>query len=209
VIFFNELKPIIRSNKMQNSKVWDLPLRVFHWLLVISFFVAYLTEEDWLNIHTWAGYTVGGLLIFRLIWGFIGNKYARFSHFMCSPKESIEYVKSLLASNAKRYQGHNPAGAAMVILLLIALLFTVVSGIAVYGADQNAGLLSFIDKDNEEFWEELHEFFANFTLLLVVMHVIGVAVESKIHKESLVKSMFNGYKKSQNIDEIEGSENLK
>jgi cytochrome b len=182
---------------------------VFHWLLVISFFVAYLTEEDWLNIHTWAGYTVGGLLIFRLIWGFIGNKYARFSHFMCSPKESIEYVKSLLASNAKRYQGHNPAGAAMVILLLIALLFTVVSGIAVYGADQNAGLLSFIDKDNEEFWEELHEFFANFTLLLVVMHVIGVAVESKIHKESLAKSMFNGYKKSQNIDEIEGSENLK
>jgi cytochrome b len=97
----------------------------------------------------------------------------------------------------------------MVILLLIALLFTVVSGIAVYGADQNAGLLSFIDKGSEEFWEELHAFFANFTLLLVVMHVIGVAVESKIHKESLVKSMFNGYKKSQTIDEIEGSQNLK
>jgi cytochrome b len=162
-----------------------------------------------LNVHTWAGYTVGGLLIFRVILGFIGNKYARFSDFICSPKESIEYVKSLITSNAKRYKGHNPAGAAMIVLLLIALLFTVVSGIAVYGADQNAGLLSFIDKGSEEFWEESHEFFANFTLVLVVIHVIGVAVESKIHKENLVKSMFNGNKKSQNIDEVEDSENLK
>ena len=194
---------------MQNSKVWDLPLRLFHWLLVISFSVAYLTAENLLNVHTWAGYTVGGLLIFRVILGFIGNKYARFSDFICSPKESVEYVKSLITSNAKRYKGHNPAGAAMIVLLLIALLFTVVSGIAVYGADQNAGLLSFIDKGSEEFWEESHEFFANFTLVLVVIHVIGVAVESKIHKENLVKSMFNGNKQSQNIDEVEDSENLK
>lgn len=194
---------------MQNIKVWDLPLRVFHWLLVISFFVAYLTEDNLLNIHTWAGYAVGGLLIFRLIWGFIGNKYARFSDFVCSPKESIKYVKSLIGSSAKRYQGHNPAGAAMILLLLITLLFTVVSGIAVYGADQNAGLLSFIDKGSEEFWEESHEFFANLTLLLVVVHIIGVFFESKIHKEKLVTSMFNGYKNHQNSDEADDNEKLK
>ena len=176
-------------------KVWDLPLRIFHWLLVISFFTAYFTEDDLLSIHIWAGYTVSGLLVFRLIWGFLGNDYARFSHFLCSPKQSIQYIKDLISSNAKRYLGHNPAGAGMIVLLLVSLFFTVVTGFAVYGADQNAGLLSFIGSAHEELWEESHEFFANFTLLLIVIHVIGVAVEGYIHKENLAKAMLHGYKK--------------
>ena len=176
-------------------KVWDLPLRIFHWLLVAGFFIAYLTEDDLLTIHIWAGYLVTGLLVFRLIWGFIGNDYARFSNFLCSPAKSITYVKDLIALKTQRYLGHNPAGAAMILLLLVSLLMTVITGFGVYGADQAAGPLAAIGSANEKIWEEVHEFFANFTLVLVVVHVVGVAVESYIHRENLAKAMVHGFKK--------------
>lgn len=176
-------------------KVWDLPLRIFHWLLVAGFFIAYLTEDDLLTVHVWAGYLVTGLLVFRLIWGFVGNDYSRFSSFLCSPIKSIAYLKDLIALKTQRYIGHNPAGAAMIVLLLISLLATVITGFAVYGADQAAGPLASIGSANEEMWEEVHEFFANFTLVLVVVHVIGVAVESYIHRENLARAMVQGFKK--------------
>jgi cytochrome b len=177
-------------------KVWDLPLRIFHWLLVAGFFVAYFTEEELLSVHVWAGYLVSALLVFRIIWGFVGNQNSRFSGFLCSPAQSIDYLKTVFALKTKRYIGHNPAGAAMIVLLLISLLFTVLSGIAVYGADQAAGPLASIGPANEGLWEELHEFFANFTLFLVVLHLVGVIVESYIHKENLARAMVHGYKKS-------------
>lgn len=177
-------------------KVWDLPLRIFHWLLVAGFFVAYLTEDDLLSVHVWAGYLVFGLLVFRLIWGFTGNQYARFSQFICHPVDSIRYIKDAIGLKAKRYLGHNPAGAAMIVLLLLSLLMISVSGFAVYAAEQAAGpLAGIVGPENEDFWEESHEFFVNFTLLLVIIHILGVAFESAIHRENLVKSMWNGYKK--------------
>lgn len=176
-------------------KVWDLPLRVFHWLLVAGFFTAYLTEDDLLTVHVWAGYLVTGLLVFRLVWGFIGNDYARFSNFLCRPAQSIAYIKDLVALKTQRYIGHNPAGAAMIVLLLLSLLATVITGLAVYGADQAAGPLAAIGSGNEKMWEEVHEFFANFTLVLVFVHVAGVAIESYIHRENLARAMVHGYKK--------------
>ena len=176
-------------------KVWDLPLRIFHWLLVIAFFLAYFTEDELLTVHVWTGYLVGGLLVFRLVWGFVGGQYARFTSFLCTPMQSVAYIKDLIKLQAKRYIGHNPAGAAMIVLLLLSLLMTVITGLAVYGADQAAGPLAFIGNSHEDFWEEIHEFFANFTLLLVIVHVIGVIVESVIHRENLAKAMFNGNKK--------------
>lgn len=177
-------------------KVWDLPLRVFHWLLVAGFLAAYLTEDDLLTVHVWAGYLVSGLLLFRLVWGFAGNDYARFSNFLCSPAKSIDYFKAVVALKTKRYLGHNPAGAAMIVLLLVSLVMTSITGFAVYGADQNAGpLANIIGSSNEKLWKEVHEFFANFTLFLVFLHIAGVAVESYIHRENLAKAMWNGYKK--------------
>ncbi|MEI6270054.1 MAG: cytochrome b/b6 domain-containing protein [Methylococcaceae bacterium] len=176
-------------------KVWDLPLRIFHWLLVVGFVVAYLTEDDLLTVHVWAGYLVFGLLLFRLVWGFIGNNYARFSNFLCSPVQSIAYIKDLTTFKSKRYVGHNPAGAAMIVLLLLTLLMTVITGFAVYGADKAAGPLAFIGSSNEKMWEEVHEFFANVTVILVIAHIIGVAIESFIHRENLAKSMWHGFKK--------------
>jgi len=182
-------------NSQELVKVWDLPLRIFHWLLVAGFFIAYLTEDDLLTVHVWAGYLVTGLLVFRLVWGFIGNDYARFSNFLCSPAKSIAYIKDLLVLKTRRYIGHNPAGAAMIVLLLVSLLATVITGFAVYGADQSAGPLAAIGPANEKMWEEVHEFFANFTLMLVVVHVIGVAIESYIHRENLARAMVHGFKK--------------
>ena len=138
-------------------KVWDLPLRIFHWLLVAGFVIAYLTEDDLLTVHVWAGYLIFGLLLFRLVWGFIGNDYARFSNFLCSPVKSVIYVKDVAALKAKRYLGHNPAGAAMIMLLLFSLLMTSITGFAVYGADQAAGpLANIIESSNKELWEEVH-----------------------------------------------------
>ena len=182
-------------NTQDLIKVWDLPLRIFHWLLVAGFFIAYLTEEDLLIIHVWAGYLVLGLLIFRLIWGFLGNEYAKFSSFLVKPAQSFRYVKDLLAFKAKRYIGHNPAGAAMIVLLLISLVLTTLTGLTVYGADQAAGPLAGIGSDNEKLWEELHEFFANATLALVFVHIAGVAFDSYLHHENLAKAMVSGYKK--------------
>jgi cytochrome b len=182
---------------MQNTiKVWDLPLRVFHWLLVVAFLTAYLTEEDFLTLHVWAGYLIIALLIFRLIWGFIGNEYAQFKNFMCSPELSFSYLKEVLARKSKRYIGHNPAGAAMIVLLLVSLFLTTFSGLCVYAADQNAGLLAgIISNENEKLWEEVHEFFANFSVFLVLIHIAGVIFESILHKENLGRAMVSGEKR--------------
>ena len=177
-------------------KVWDPLVRVFHWTLVLAFFIAYLTEEDFLTVHSYAGYTVLGLLMFRIVWGLIGTRYARFSDFVYSPETIKQFLKDTLSLKARRYIGHNPAGGAMIVLMIISLVITTVSGLAVYGAEEQLGPMA--GWFTSEFWgeafEELHEFFANFTLLLVFIHVSGVVVESLIHRENLAKSMVTGLK---------------
>ncbi len=188
-------------NTENTIKVWDLPLRIFHWLLVCAFFIAYITEDDFLTLHVWAGYLIAALLVFRFLWGFIGGKYAHFSNFLCSPNTAIAYFKDSLAHKAKRYIGHNPAGAVMIVLLLVSLLLTTITGLAVYGAEDNAGPLAIIGMQNEELWEETHEFFANLTVVLVFIHIMGVAFESYLHKENLSKAMLTGYKRKINHDD--------
>ncbi len=181
--------------------VWDLPLRIFHWLLVVAFTVAYLTEDDWLIVHVWAGYLIIALLLFRIVWGFTGGHYAKFKQFLCSPSTSINYLKQVNALTAKRYLGHNPAGALMIILMLSALLLTTLSGLIVYAADQGAGpFAGMIASTYEETWEEVHEFFANFSMLLIIIHLSGVIFESFVYKENLTKSMWTGYKTKRDDD---------
>jgi len=184
--------------KPSQIKVWDPVVRFFHWSLVSAFLIAYITEEDLLSIHTWAGYLIVVLLVVRIIWGFIGTHYARFSDFVHSPSTIIQFLKNTLALRAKRYLGHNPAGGAMVMLLIFSLLATTTSGILLLGAEEQAGPVAHWFTQAGGFWgkalEELHEFFANFTLLLVFIHIAGVIVESLIHKENLVSAMLNGFK---------------
>lgn len=185
----------------QRILVWDLPVRIFHWVLVASFLIAYISEDDWLTVHVWAGYTVGGLVLFRLVWGFIGGRHARFADFLCRPSAAWRYLKDVLALNARRYLGHNPAGAWMIVMLLAALLMTVLSGLAVYAADQGAGpLAGMVGRRDEEWWEEVHEWCANGTLLLIALHVLGVLLESFVQRENLVGSMWHGYKRNPEED---------
>jgi len=178
--------------------VWDPLVRFFHWSLLSAFVIAYITEDNLMSVHTWAGYLILGLISVRLIWGIIGTRYARFSDFVYSPVEVIQFLKDTLHLRAKRYLGHNPAGGAMVILLMISLLMTTTSGILLLGAEEQAGPVAHWFAQPGGFWgeklEEVHEFFANFTLLLVFIHVIGVLVESLIHKENLVSAMLTGFK---------------
>ncbi|MFK5915145.1 MAG: cytochrome b/b6 domain-containing protein [Woeseiaceae bacterium] len=188
------------SNSTKSVKVWDLFIRFFHWTLVLSFFIAYITEEDFLEIHSYAGYIVLALILLRIIWGLVGTRHARFSDFTYSLKTIKTFIADTFQLRAKRYLGHNPAGGAMVLLMIISLLITTVTGLAVYGIEEQAGPLSSWFTQQDSFWgdvfEETHEFFANFTLLLIFIHVAGVIIESFIHKENLVKSMLDGKKRS-------------
>jgi cytochrome b len=152
-------------------RVWDPLVRFFHWALVSAFTIAYITEEDFLTVHSWAGYLILMLLCIRLAWGFLGTRYARFSDFLYSPKKIIQFLKDTSRLNAKRYLGHNPAGGAMVLLLMFSLLITTTSGVILLGAEEQAG-----------------------PLVLVFVHVAGVLVESLIHKENLVSAMITGLK---------------
>lgn len=100
-------------NNRVSTQVWDILLRIFHWLLVASFTVAYLSSETETPWHIYSGYTVLGLIIFRVIWGMIGSRYARFSDFVHPPTTVYRYLKSLREGNPRYYPGHNPAGSWM------------------------------------------------------------------------------------------------
>lgn len=182
--------------KENEVPVWDIFVRVFHWALAAGFFVAYFTEEELMSVHTFAGYSVLLLVGLRLIWGFIGTRHARFTDFVKRPSEVKAYLKDIFSFRARRYLGHNPAGGAMIVLMLIALIITGMSGMATYAAEEGLGpLAGLIAKGTGgELFEEVHEIFANFTLLLVVIHVGGVLLESLLHRENLVRAMLTGRK---------------
>lgn len=164
--------------------VWDAPVRVFHWLLVLSFAGAYLTAESerWRLVHVSLGYTMGGLVAFRILWGLMGTRYARFSSFVRGPAAVVRYVRALLRGQPEHHVGHNPAGAVAIVLLLLSSIAIVATGWAIYN-DVGGNIL-----------EELHEGAGNFMLAVVAVHVAGVVVASRMHKENLVRSMLTGCK---------------
>ncbi len=168
----------------QKVLVWDVPTRVFHWLLVLSFAGAYLTAESELDrdIHVVLGYTLLGLITFRLLWGFFGTRYARFRSFLFKPGEIMAYALSLLKSRSAHYVGHNPAGSVAVWLLLG---LGILSGMT--------GLMTFQDIGGDVM-EELHEFASDTLLVVVSIHIAGVLVGSVLHRENLVLSMITGFK---------------
>jgi len=172
--------------------VWDAPVRTFHWLMVLSFFGAYLTAESerWRLAHVTLGYTLGGLVAFRIIWGLIGTRYARFSNFIRGPAAVVRYVKSLLKGQPEHTIGHNPAGAVAIVLLMVLSVLIVATGWAIFN-EIGGNLLS-----------ELHEVTGNLMLLVVGVHVAGVAVSSWLHRENLVRAMVTGKKEGAPVDGI-------
>ena len=179
-----------------NVKAWDLLVRIFHWSLVLFFLVAFITEDDWLDLHAQAGYAVMYLVGFRILWGLIGAPTARFLNFVKPPSVVFVHLKSMLSGHPKHYLGHNPVAAVMVISLLLSILLTGFSGLVTL-ASENQGPLagSFFNAWRGEWVEEIHEFFANFTLLLVFGHLGGVIVSSLLEGENLARAMVTGRKK--------------
>lgn len=209
-------------------RVWDIWVRLFHWSLVAMFVVAYFTAEEENIFHIYSGYAVLGLIIFRILWGFIGSQHARFSDFVFGPGKVIQYARGLLAGKPEHYLGHNPLGGWMVVALLIALFVVSVSGLKVYAIEEGRGPLAgsehgiiinyaYADRDDdddedeeheynkknhdegdedeeEEFWEEIHEISTNVTLGLIALHILGVIVSGRLHRENLVKAMITGNK---------------
>lgn len=203
----------------QSVKVWDIFVRLFHWSLVIFFTLAYLTGEgDLETMHALIGYLIAGLLGLRLIWGVIGTKYARFSNFTCRPSVIKAYLQSLMSRHPKHYLGHNPAGGAMVLIMLATLALVTWTGLETYAAEGKGPLahisleisVAHADSDHwrsggrggDEFWEELHEFSVSLMLLLIFVHIAGVIISSLLHRENLVRAMLTGRKKRREDEPI-------
>lgn len=167
--------------------VWDFPTRAFHWMLALSFAGAFVTAESerWRDVHVTLGYTVAGLIAFRLLWGLVGTRYARFASFAFGPRAVLDYVKSLLTRAPRHYVGHNPAGSWVIYLLLALGLLAAATGYA-----------TFEEIGGEEAFEDLHEGLANAMLALVSVHIAGVALGSLLHRENLVRAMVSGRKKA-------------
>ncbi len=165
-------------------RVWDIVVRIFHWSLVATFAAVWLTSDDFVWLHKILGYGVLVLITVRLIWGFIGGKYARFSEFVKSPGAVISYLNDMRKGRERRYLGHNPAGGAMILALLFGLLVTGVTG-----------WMSTTDAYWGIRWVEItHELSADGCIVLVGAHVLGVIYASRKHGESLAKAMVTGLK---------------
>jgi len=174
------------------TKVWDPLIRIFHWSLVISFGIAWISSEGFDSLHMWSGYVAGALIAFRLFWGLIGPRYARFTQFIKGPGTTISYMKAMVSGDEKRYVGHNPAGGAMVIALIVTLGITVWTG----------WLTTLPQYENNTLVSDAHGFITSALMLLVVVHVAGVVLASMRHKENLAKAMVNGVKRSPETGDV-------
>lgn len=165
--------------------VWDLPTRLFHWLFAGAFATAYLTAEfdSLFPLHLFAGLLMLVLLAFRLVWGLAGSRYARFASFRFSPAAGMNYLFEILKGHAKRHLGHNPAGSVAIYALLILGAVTAASGLSLLALGES--------------FEDVHEALANAMLAVVAVHLIGVAVESLVHRENLAKAMVDGRKEGE------------
>jgi cytochrome b len=181
-------------------RVWDLPVRLFHWSLVLGFVLAYISAEvGILDAHVLIGYFLIALLVFRVLWGFIGTQYSRFRSFLFSPGETLAYVRSIRAGHPAHYYGHNPAGALMVFGLLALLAAIFVSGLVTLATVDYEGPLLFlanqVSDDTSYFFRYAHDFFVDVALLLIPLHLLGVISGSIQHKENLARAMVTGMKK--------------
>lgn len=167
-------------------EVWDPLVRVFHWSLAALVAVAFATGDEVEAVHVAAGYGVVGLMAVRIAWGFVGTRHARFSDFVASPGTVVAYLRDMLRFRAPRHLGHNPAGGAMIVALILLVAVTGATGIMM---------------TSDAFWgaewvEDVHEAFAHLTLVFAGLHVAGVIVSSLAHGENLVKAMITGRKRA-------------
>ena len=173
---------------MKTVKVWDLPVRLSPWGLAICVLANLFITEDGSDIHSYLGYTAVGIVVFRLLWGLIGNRYARFSDFWPTPARLKTHASNMMHGKRDEHLGHNPFGALMMLALWAGVIGLGITG-WMMGTDQFWG---------EDWVEDVHEVFADGMIFLISFHVVAVFLMSWYEKRNLVRSMINGNK---NIDE--------
>lgn len=180
-------------------RVWDPVVRLFHWGVLACFTLAWLSGDDWLSLHVIAGYTLLGLLSLRLVWGLVGTRHARFASFLRPPAAVFAYLRAIASGRAARHLGHNPAGGAMALALMLLLLLTALSGLALYGAEEAAGplaaWLSHAPRWLHKGLEGAHDLLVSLTLFMAGLHVLGVLLASLQHRENLVRALWTGRKR--------------
>ena len=171
-------------NTGSRVKVWSPGVRILHWLLTLGLIISFLTADDVMRLHFWVGHGILALVLVRALMGLYGSHHVRFETFVPTPSELLRYFKDLRNGTARRYLGHDPAGGAMIATLLTAVLLTVASGLVTYYVPAL-----------EEALGEVHEVLATLTLVLVIVHVIGVSVSSYLQGENLIGGMISGWKR--------------
>lgn len=172
---------------MRSTLVYDLPTRIFHWifssLFLLSFVIAKTIDDDStvFMYHMLSGLLLGGLVLWRLIWGVVGSKHARFSGFDLNPFHLKDYFLGIVSGSKKRWSGHNPASSWAALTM-----FALALGLAVTGYLMTTG-----QKEN---FEDIHEFMANSFIIVVVLHVLGVILHSIRHRDAIALSMVDGKK---------------
>lgn len=172
-----------RTSIASMVKVWDPPIRIFHWTLAAAVLTALVSDED-RTLHEAVGYIALGLIALRTIWGFLGPRHARFASFVRTPRAVLRYLGEIASGHPRRYLGHNPAGGAMILLLMAAVATAGLSG-WLQQTDRFFGIASI---------EDLHRASANLLIALIILHVAGVIFSSIIHSENLVRAMITGRK---------------
>jgi cytochrome b len=178
--------------------VWDLPTRLFHWLLLILVIVSFITGYTgglWMQYHVWSGCSILGLLIFRLLWGLIGGRYVRFSSFVRGPGAALRYARAVLRRNAPRYLGHNPLGGWSVVAMLTVLLIQAITGLFANDDIFTKGpLYPWVSKATSDWLTHIHRLNQEVIILLVSLHVAAVLFYLIVKRENLIKPMFTGRK---------------
>ena len=188
------------SERIVPVRVWDAPIRLFHWAIVILLGVSWLTESrNWMALHFLSGYCVIVLLLFRIAWGLVGSETARFAHFLKSPIAALQHLAHLHRREPDTEIGHNAAGGWMVLVMLALLAVQVATGLfANDDADTEGPLFRYLDKDQSDWLSHIHA--VNFTLIkiAVVTHVVAILVYAVLKRHDLVRPMITGRKRLPN-----------
>ena len=178
--------------------VWDLPTRLFHWLLVILVLTSFVTGELgglWMRYHMLSGYCILGLIVFRLAWGFVGGQHARFSAFVRGPGAVLHYARNLLRPDAPGYIGHNPMGGWSVLAMIAALLVQAATGLFANDDILTEGpLYPWVSKATSDLLTRIHLFNQGLILALAAVHVMAILFYLVIKHENLIRPMFSGHK---------------
>lgn len=186
--------------KNSRIRVWDLPVRLFHWTLVILLATSYFSGRaggDWMQLHFWSGYAILTLLLFRIVWGFVGSTTARFSDFVKGPSAAFRHIAELAGADRPREAGHNPLGGAMVLVLIFAVLAQVVAGL--FSADTDMGMVNgplsrLIADKSIDTATAFHKYWVNVLLILAGVHVLAAIVYLVWKRQNLIGAMFHGHK---------------